>query len=110
VRLRLGPLTRAQFDAFLPGGAAHPALAALARLYVDDQVGVDAQLVLDRGHVAPCVLGIPLGSSPGGTHEPTSGDRADAPRRPTGPPLGRGTWLVSRPAARDPDETAVALC
>ena len=93
VRLRLGPLTRAQFDDFLPGGAAHEPLRALARLYADDQVGVDAQLVLDRGAVAPCVLGFPLGA--GGA---------------CGPPLGRGTWLVSRPLARDPDETALPLC
>ncbi|MDF1505657.1 type VI secretion system baseplate subunit TssG, partial [Roseisolibacter sp. H3M3-2] len=89
VRLRLGPLTRAQFDAFLPGGAAHPALAALARLYVDDQVGVDAQLVLDRGHVAPCVLGVPLGGprAPPPPASPAPGDAA--PRRPTGPPRSR---------------------
>lgn len=93
VRLRLGPLTRAQFDEFLPGGSAHEPLRGLARLYADDQVGVDAQLVLDRGAVAPCVLGFPLG---------TTGA--------CGPPLGRGTWLVSRPLARDPDETALALC
>lgn len=93
VRLRLGPLTRAQFDRFLPGGAAHEALRGLARLYADDQVGVDAQLVLDRAAVAPCVLGFPLGA--GGA---------------CGPPLGRGTWLVSRPIDRDPDETALPLC
>ena len=93
VRLRLGPLTRAQFDSFLPGGSAHDALQALARVYADDQVGVDAQLVLDRTAVEPCVLGTPLGD-PGAC----------------GPPLGRGTWLVSRPLARDPDETALALC
>ncbi|HEY0777011.1 MAG TPA: type VI secretion system baseplate subunit TssG [Gemmatirosa sp.] len=93
VRLRLGPLTRAQFDSFLPGGSAHEPLRALARLYADDQVGVDAQLVLDRGAVAPCVLGFPLGITGA-----------------CGPPLGRGTWLVSRPMARDPDETALALC
>lgn len=93
VRLRLGPLTRAQFDSFLPGGPAHESLRALARLYADDQVGVEAQLVLDRGAVAPCILGFPLGGSGA-----------------CGPPLGRGTWLVSRPLARDPDETALALC
>ena len=93
VRLRLGPLTRAQFDSFLPGGSAHEPLRALARVYADDQVGVDAQLVLDRGAVAPCILGFPLG-----THGAC------------GPPLGRGTWLASRPMARDPDETALALC
>ena len=38
VRLRLGPLTRAQFDAFLPDGPAHAALRSLARFYARDEV------------------------------------------------------------------------
>jgi type VI secretion system protein ImpH len=92
VRLRLGPLTRAQYDAFLPGGDAHEALCALARFYAAEQVGVDAQLVLARGEVPPCVLGPPARDGP-------------APPR-----LGRGTWLASRPLGRDPDETALRLC
>jgi type VI secretion system protein ImpH len=96
VRLRLGPLTRAQFDAFLPGGEAHAALVSLARLYADDQVGVDAQLVLLRGAVAGCTLGAPAtrdSSPPAGT-----------------PRLGRGSWLASRPMPRDPDDTVLTLC
>ena len=93
VRLRLGPLTRVQFDELVPGGAAHETLRSLARLYADDMVGVDAQLVLARKEVTPCVLGAPDGT---------------AKRR--GPGLGRGTWLASRPLARDPDETTLRLC
>lgn len=92
VRLRLGPLSRAQYDAFLPGGDAHAALCALVRLYAAEEVGVDAQLVLARGDVPPCVLGPPARDGP-------------AP-----PKLGRGTWLASRPLGRDPDETALRLC
>lgn len=92
VRLRLGPLTRSQYDAFLPGGDAHEALCALVRLYAAEEVGVDAQLVLARGEVPPCVLGPPARDGP-------------AP-----PKLGRGTWLASRPLGRDPDETALRLC
>jgi type VI secretion system protein ImpH len=99
VRLRLGPLTRAQFDAFLPGGGAHAELRALAHLYADDDTGVDAQLVLARAAVTPCVLGSPLGMRLGGPPD------AEAPAR-----LGRGTWLASRPMTRDPDETTFALC
>ncbi len=87
VRLRLGPLTRRQFDDFLPGGSAHEALAALARLYADEQVGVEAQLVLAREEVP----GVRLGSS-------------DIPT------LGLGTWLRVRPMQRDPDETVLLLC
>ena len=86
VRLRLGPLTRAQFDAFLPGGDAHASLRELARLYADGQVGVEAQLVLAREAVTGCALGAT-----------TSG-------------LGRGSWLASRPMTRDPDDTLLPLC
>jgi len=95
VRLRLGPLTRSQFDAFLPGGAEHATLRALARLYADEQVGVDAQLVLARTAVPPCVLGaVP----PPPSVEPRPG------------PLGRGTWLATRAPARDPDDAVLRLC
>ncbi len=103
VRLRLGPLTRAQFDAFLPGGDAHAPLRALARLYADDETGVDAQLVLARDDVSPCVLGAPDGG-PAGRAPPFG----PAGARPPG--LGRGTWLATRPPARDPDDTTLALC
>jgi type VI secretion system protein ImpH len=88
VRLRLGPLTREQFDAFLPGGAEHEPLRALARLYADEQVGVEAQLVLAREAVLPCVLGATVAPSM----------------------LGRGTWLTSRAPQRDPDDTVLVLC
>ena len=92
VRLRLGPLTRAQFDAFLPGGDAHATLVALCRLYADDQVEVEAQLVLARAEVPAVVLG---GARLGGG---------------ASPPLGRGTWLASRRMQRDPDEMTMLLC
>jgi len=95
VRLRLGPLSREQFDSFVAGGAAHDTLQALVMLYVDDMVGVDAQLVLSRTAVRPCVLEVP---------NPSLGVPASGPR------LGRGTWLASRPLGRDPDETTLRLC
>lgn len=87
VRLRLGPLTRAQFDAFLPGGASHARLADLARLFTDDQVGVEAQLVLHRQETPRASL---------------SGSDA--------PALGFGTWLRTRPPATDPDDVRLTLC
>jgi type VI secretion system protein ImpH len=102
VRLRLGPLSRAQFDAFLPGGTEHATLRALARLYADEQVGVDAQLVLARAAVPPCVLG----AAPSSASSSTS-SRAAAPRPG---PLGRGTWLATRTPARDPDDAVLRLC
>jgi type VI secretion system protein ImpH len=94
VRVRLGPLTRAQYESFIPGGAAHADLRRLARLYGDDQVGIDAQLVLARDEVPPCTLGV-LDTGRAG---------------PAPPALGRGTWLASRPLTRDPDETTLRLC
>ncbi len=95
VRLRLGPLTRSQYEAFLPGGSAYPALQALARLYTDEAVGVDAQLVLARDEVPRVMLG----------GDATKGNGAMPP-----PALGRATWLTSRPLLRDPDETSLRLC
>jgi len=107
VRLRLGPLTREQFDAFLPGGHAHASLVSLARLYADDQVGVDAQLVLLRDAVDGCTLGAPV-SRRSATGAPGA---AGEPAPPVGVPrLGRGSWLASRPMPRDPDDTVLALC
>jgi len=92
VRLRLGPLTRKQYEAFLPGGDAYDSLCALARMYTDEAVGVDAQLVLARKDVPRCEIRPP-------THE-----------GPSPPRLGRGTWLAARPLERDPDETMLRLC
>ncbi len=87
VRLRLGPLSRAQFDAFLPHGSAHAQLRQLARLYADDQVGVEAQLVLAR--------------------EEVPGVRLGAPEAPT---LGFGSWLRAKPIPRDADDVQMTLC
>jgi type VI secretion system protein ImpH len=87
VRLQLGPLTRAQFDAFLPSGALHEPLRQLARLYADDQVGIDAQLILARDDVP----GTQLGTK-------------------NAPPLGFGTWLRSKPVTRDPNDVLLPLC
>lgn len=87
VRLRLGPLSRRQFDDFLPGGRFHEDLCRLARLYADDQVGVEAQLVLARDEVPGASLGV-----------------TDAPR------LGFGSWLRARPPVHDADDVRLTLC
>jgi type VI secretion system protein ImpH len=89
VRLRLGPLTRAAYDDFLPGGSAHEPLRALARFFTDDLLGVDVQLVLRREEAPGCVLG---------------GDGASTAA------LGWGTWLHTAPPAADPDHTVLVLC
>lgn len=87
VRLRLGPLTRVQFDAFLPGGKSHGMLCALARLYADDQVGVEAQLILARDAIPAATLG-----------------------ERSAPTLGFGTWLRTKPPVRDADDVQLILC
>jgi type VI secretion system protein ImpH len=88
VRIRIGPLTREQYERFLPGGTSYQSLRSLARFFTHDQFDFEVQLVLARAEVPPCVLG-------------------SEERRP--PPLGWGTWLRTKPFARDADETILTL-
>lgn len=85
VVLRLGPLSRAQFDTFLPQGRHHKVLKSLAQFYADDEVGVDAQLVLARDEV-PSASWVPPPPATGVRHvaaqshaHARSGRRAAAP-------------------------------
>ncbi|NNF38041.1 MAG: type VI secretion system baseplate subunit TssG [Gemmatimonadetes bacterium] len=87
VRVRLGPLDRETFDAFLPGGAHHEKLRDLCRFFVHDQFVVEACLVLQRDEVPDCLV---------------SDDR-------DGPTLGWSTWLRTQSMDRDPDETLLTL-
>lgn len=88
VRLRLGPLAREEFDAFLPGGPKNEELRGLVRFFSHDQFDFEVQLVLRSQEVPGLVLG---------------GDEASEQ------PLGWCTWLRSRPRERDADETVLAL-
>jgi len=81
IRLRLGPLPRRQFRAFLPGGPDHPRLQDLIRCYVAGQVQVRVRLVLRQGEATRATLGGP-----------------DAPT------LAFGTWLGGRHRTTDPDD------
>jgi type VI secretion system protein ImpH len=87
VRLRLGPLTRQQYDQFLPGGTAYEPIRVLARFYSRDQFDFEIQLVLARDEVPECHL--------------------DAGEPQT--PLGWCTWMRTRPFGRDPDDTVLTL-
>lgn len=87
VRVRLGPLPRARYEAFLPGGTAHEELRQLTRFYGGEALDFGVQLVLAREDVPPCVLG---------------GDDGDLP-------LGWSTWVRTAPPARDPDDTILTL-
>jgi type VI secretion system protein ImpH len=81
VRIRIGPLTRARYDEFLPSGRAFRQLEALTDFFVGGHFDFELQLVLARDEVPTAVLG------------------SDEP-----PPLGWATWLHTRPLQRDPDE------
>ena len=88
VRLRLGPLSRAQYEAFLPGGSAHEPIRALTRFFGDDQLDFEIQLVLAREEVPGIRLGMDGGESA---------------------PLGWCTWLRTAPLTSDPDDTVFTL-
>ena len=87
VRLRLGPLTREQYERFLPTGPAYGLLQELTRFFSHDQFDFEVQLVLARDEVPSCRLG------------------ADGEQ----PPLGWGTWLRTTALERDAGETVLAL-
>ena len=89
-RIRIGPLSRARYEEFLPTGGAHAPLRALVRFFTSDEVDVEVQLVMQHDAVPPIVLG-------------ADEDTASAP------PLGWCTWLPSSDFARDPDDTILPL-
>ncbi len=89
IRIRVGPLDYASFDAYLPERG-HPErrgsiflTALLTRLYVGPELDFDVQLVLRAADVRPTQLN--------GAANP-------------GPRLGWNVWLQSRPCARDADD------
>jgi type VI secretion system protein ImpH len=88
VRVRLGPLTRARYDSFLPGREGHAALGALLRLFSHDAVDFVVQPVLAADEVPV----LELGTAPPGTQQ-----------------LGWSTWIRSGPRERDADETVLTL-
>lgn len=86
VRVRVGPLTRDDFERFLPTGAAFDELRDLVRFFSDDAVDCELQLVLRRQDVPGTVLG----SS-------------------TALPLGWGSWVCTRPVASDMDQVVFSF-
>ncbi len=74
VRVKLGPLTAAQYLGFLPGGPALDPLRDLVRFFCGIELEIEVQLILSRDEVPRCNLG--------------DGDVA-------GPRLGWFTWMKS---------------
>jgi type VI secretion system protein ImpH len=88
VRIRLGPLARAQYDRFLPGGEAHQPLRDLVRYFGSDSFDFEVQLILARDEVPATILGAD-----------------DAP--PVA--LGWATWINTAPRDGDADDTTFTL-
>ncbi len=82
-RIRLGPLSYAQFRRFIPSGDALEPVSQLVRQYVGGEFDFDVQPVLRGEEVPWCRLG---------------GNPADAAR------LGWNTWVRSGPFDRDVDD------
>jgi type VI secretion system protein ImpH len=91
-RVRLGPMSYAQFVEFLPDPTPVRArktfflLAQLVRLYADPGLDFDVQLVLKAAEVPACELG-------GG---------------PIGTRLGWNTWLLTGSATRDAEDVVIS--
>jgi type VI secretion system protein ImpH len=88
VRVKLGPLTLAQYRDFLPEGTAFEPLRALTKFFCNDEFDFEVQLMLARQEAPRCEVGF-------------EGDAA--------PRLGWITWLKSAPLDRDPGDTILNL-
>ncbi|MBM3794519.1 MAG: type VI secretion system baseplate subunit TssG [Acidobacteria bacterium] len=87
-RVRMGPLTFAQYRRMLPGGADYRRVRELTRLFSRDQIDFELQLVLKRGEVPPAML------------EP----------EPEPVMLGWTSWVKTQPEfPRDPEDTVLLL-
>jgi len=88
VRLRIGPLDRAQYEAFLPTGRWHEPLRTLVHMFGHDQFEFEVQLVLHSDDVP----GLRLGRT-----------------EDTGERLGWSSWIRTKPRVEDGDETVLRL-
>lgn len=88
VRVRLGPLTLAQYLDFLPTGTAFEPLRSMVRMYFNDQLDFEVQLVLRREDTPACELG-------------AGGDVA--------PRLGWTSWAKTKEMQHNPEETILRL-
>lgn len=87
-RLRLGPLTYAEFERFTPQGDGLRTLLEMTRLYSGPEFDFDVQPVLKADEVPWFQF----------TREPTIGPR-----------MGWNTWLRSRPFEKDVDDAVFSL-
>lgn len=83
IRIRIGPLPRARYLAFLPRGELAGALARLLSLAAGGQLEYEICPILRAADVAPCVLGAATGCR-----------------------LGHDSFVLTRPAAADRSDLA----
>jgi type VI secretion system protein ImpH len=88
VRIKLGPLTLTQYEAFLRGGAAHRQVRSMVAYICGLEFSVELQLILRRQDVPQCELG---------------GDESQGPR------LGWTAWVKSAQFHRDPADLVFEL-
>jgi type VI secretion system protein ImpH len=88
IRIRLGPLSKREYDRFLPTGAAWPLLRRLVRFFTHDQFECEVRLVLARDEVPACVIGVDEGAAQ---------------------PLGWSTWARTREFTHDAEDTLLAM-
>jgi type VI secretion system protein ImpH len=88
ITIRLGPMSFARYQEFLPGARASTELRAWLRLYTNREFDFVVQLVLERDEVPPMKMGA---------------EGSEASR------LGLVSWIKNRPLDRDPDEATYRL-
>ena len=88
VRIKIGPLSLAQYKEFLPTGSAFEPLRVLTRFFSNDEFDFEIQLILDRHEVPRCELG--------GEGE-------------TAPTLGWTTWAKTKEMKTDVADTVLQL-
>jgi len=88
VRIKIGPVSFAQYQDFLPQGTAFESLRSLTDFFSNGEFDFEIQLILDREDVPACELG-------------AEGERA--------PQLGWHTYIKTRPMKVDAAETILPL-
>ncbi len=86
IRIRVGPLSFRQYQAFLPNGSAYRQLCSMIRFMIGFEFDFDVQLVLSAKQVPGSVL------------------TTRAVRRPM---LGWTTWLKTKPFTADDDQLVI---
>lgn len=83
IRIRLGPLSMAEYKSFLPEGSAYEPLRSIVKFFTNDELDFEVMLILQRDEVPRCEVGGEDGA---------------------GPRLGWTSWLKSVPLDRNPGD------